>query len=49
MIIWPLAFLVVLIAFYAFIIRVEIHGKPVFHKAKYSLRYWRNRLAHAIN
>ncbi|AGW92876.1 hypothetical protein N234_22895 [Ralstonia pickettii DTP0602] len=46
MTIWPLAFLGMLIALYALIIRVGIHRKPVLHKAKHSLRYWRNRLAH---
>lgn len=46
MTIWPLAFLGILIALYALIIRVGIHRKPVLHKAKHSLRYWRNRLAH---
>ncbi|MFS8980650.1 hypothetical protein [Cupriavidus necator] len=46
MTIWPLVFLGVLIALYALIIRVGIHHKPVFHKAKHSLRYWLDRLAH---
>ncbi|UIF85071.1 hypothetical protein [Cupriavidus sp. UYPR2.512] len=45
-IIWSLVFLAVLVGLYGYIIRVGIHHKPVFSKAKHSLRYWWHRLVH---
>ncbi len=46
MIIWPLAFLAVMIALYAYIIRAIFRRRPAPYNAKSSLRHWTNRLAH---